>query len=100
MREQRLRISQTQEIPAWSVSVTKVLGEGQEKEGKKVLGWEYASPQQGYPYLVYLKDHGVFRTSAVQELRETENGVIIKTINSVYHIEYRSMGYFTDDPIE
>lgn len=100
MSGQRLRISQTQEIPAWRVSVTKLRGEGQGRTGKKLLGWEYASPQQGYPYLVYLKDHGVFRTSAVQELKETDDGVIIKTVNSVYHIEYRSMGCFTDDPVE
>jgi len=99
MRGQRLRITQTQEIPAWKVSLTRMRGEGKGTKGKKLLGWEYASPQQGYPYLVYLRNHAVFQTSAVQELRETEDGVIIETINSVYHIEYLSTGCFTDDPI-
>ena len=92
----RFKSGQTQEILAWKISLSKI---GDEERGPKkgsVIGWEYASPEKGYPYLIYLHDGAVFRSSPVQELREIEKGVIIKTLNSVYYVEYLDMEYIPD----
>ena len=96
MNSKRFNLSQTQEILAWKISLSKI---GSAEEGPKkgsVIGWEYASPEKGYPYLVYLHDGAVFKSSPVQELREIEKGVIIKTLNSVYYVEYLDMEYIRD----
>ena len=93
MSSTRTKLGQTQEILAWKISLSKI---GSAEEGPKkgsVIGWEYASPEKGYPYLVYLHDGLVFRSSPVQELREIEKGVIIKTLNSTYYVHYLDMEF-------
>ncbi len=93
MSSPRFKLGETQEIPGWKISLSKIGdGHGHAKKGS-VIGWEYASPEKGYPYLVYLHNGAVFRTSPIQEVREIEKGVIIKTLNSVYYVEYLDMEY-------
>ncbi len=100
MSHRRLKVSQTQEIPAWKVSVTKIEKGGEKAQTRSLVGWEYAAPEKGYPYLVYLHNRAVFQTTPIQDVRRADNELIIKTLNSVYSVEYVSLGYFTDDPTE
>ena len=53
-----------------------------------VIAWECDSPKKGCHYIAFLLDGMLLKTSLVQDLRETENGLIIETQNSVYQIEY------------
>jgi hypothetical protein len=96
MSSTRTKLGQTQEILAWKISLSKIGSAGEGPKKGSVIGWEYASPEKGYPYLVYLHDGAVFRSSPVQELREVEKGAIIKTLNSVYYVEYLDMEYIPD----
>ncbi len=99
MSERRLKLNQTQEIPAWRVALTKLGRVGARTRRRRLLGWEYAPPEKGYPYLVYLKDRSVLRTSPIQEVRETDQGLIVRTLRSIYRVEYLGTGCFTEDPI-
>jgi hypothetical protein len=71
--------------------------EGENAQRRSLVGWEYAAPEKGYPYLVYLNNRAVFQTTPIQEVKTADNGVIIQTLNSVYRVEYLSLGYFTED---
>ena len=51
-------------------------------------------PYIGHPmYLLYIKDNqgnpkqGILRTSAVYEIEETDNQIIVETRNSVYYLD-------------
>ncbi len=100
MRKRREALSETQQVPAWKICLTKLDGSGRNPKGGHLIGWEYASPERGYPYLVYLKRGGLLQTSLVEEVREASDGVVIKTRNSLYHIAYLRRGDPTDELIE
>ena len=82
------KLSRTQEIPARKISVTKVQDTSPESPRGSLIGWEYLCPKDGCPYLIYLDRGAVLKTSSVQEIRETDTGVVIKTRNSTYKVEY------------
>jgi hypothetical protein len=96
-RQRAAGLSGTQELPAWKIHITKLQGSDQNAKGRRLVGWEYSSPETGYPYLVYLKGNGVLKTSVVEEVREVSDGLVIKTRNSIYHIAYLGRGYFADE---
>ncbi len=93
MNNARFKLRDTEETPARKIALTKVDEIFALPKKGSVIGWEYASPDRGCPYLVYLHKEAVIRTSPVQEVREIERGVIIKTLNSVYCVEYLDMEY-------
>lgn len=79
----------TEETPARKISLIKVDGgSGKVPKGVGVNGWEYAPPMMGEPYLIHLHEGMVLKTSPIQNLQETRGGVIITTLNSVYHVKY------------
>jgi hypothetical protein len=53
-----------------------------------VIGWEYTPPQKGRPYVIYLEKGLVLRTSLVQEVQKGRNTLLLKTLNSLYRVDY------------
>ncbi len=80
-------LSDTQDNALRKVSLTKVFGKSK-KTDQVIMGWETAAPVKGKPYTVYLSRGRAFRTSRVETLKEEPKGLMIKTVNSLYHVEY------------
>ena len=91
------KLSRTQDIPARKISVTKVQDTSPESPRGSLIGWEYVSPKDGCPYLIYLDRGTVLKTSSVQEIRETDTGVVIRTRNSTYKVEYLGLVYLEEN---
>lgn len=52
------------------------------------LMFEHTKPKVGESFYIYIsKLHPKFRTSKVLDVKETEYGYIIKTLNSIYKIK-------------
>jgi hypothetical protein len=79
--------TKTYEILTKKISLSKVDTVGQ-VQNSAIIGWEYAPPRVGERYSVYLGRGRVLRTSPVEEIKETPYALMIKTLNSVYRIEY------------
>jgi hypothetical protein len=79
-------LRRTYEILTKKVSVIKV-AKGKNRT-QEIVGYEYEIPTAGEPYSVFVNGGKVFKTSSVQEIKETYNGVLIKTKNSIYRIQY------------
>ena len=100
MVRRKYNLNRTEEIPAWRISLTKLESiDGETKKGS-VIGWEGAPPQKGRSYVIYLHEGTALKTSAVQDIQEADNAVIIKTANSVYQVEYIEFEFVRDVPME
>ncbi len=82
------QLAKTEEGTRRKISLTKLETVGREPRRGSVIGWECAFPQRGHPYLVQLHRGAILRTSPVQEIRKGREILIIKTMNSVYQVEY------------
>jgi hypothetical protein len=58
------------------------------QNGTGLVGWEEDGPRMGTSYTIHLEGGLVLRTSPVQDIEMTSNGLIIKTANSIYHLKY------------
>ena len=97
MNNPRFKLRDTEETPARKIALTKVDEIFAFPKKGSVIGWEHAPPEKGCPYLVYLHKEAVLRTSPVQEVRKIDKGIIIKTLNSVYYVEYLDMEYMASE---
>jgi hypothetical protein len=82
-----LSLVKTHEILVKKISLTRIDSIDKEQKGA-VIGWEYGPPRRGERYSVYLGDGKVLRTSPVEDVKETHCALLIKTMNSVYRVEY------------
>jgi Uma2 family endonuclease len=53
-----------------------------------IIGWETTPPERGQRYTLSLGQGRILRTSPVQEIQEIKGGMLIRTLNSTYRIEY------------
>ena len=97
MADRRLKSNRTQEMPLRKVSLRKVAELDEKVKAGSLIGWECATPEKGQPYMVHLQDGAVFRTSPVQEIEETEMGVVIRTENSIYEARYLRKEHSDED---
>lgn len=81
-------LAKTVEIRTKKISLTKIGNVNKEKKRGGVIGWECAPPQRGHPYSLYLYEGMVLKTSRVRDVQKTNDGVIVKTVNSVYQVIY------------
>lgn len=88
MTSNKINSTGTEEIPTRKISLTKLGSEDAEPKKGGVIGWEYAPPRIGRPYLIYLYEGMVLRTSAVQDVQKANKAFIVRTLNSVYQLEY------------
>jgi len=79
--------STTKEIRTRKITLTRVEDTSLDHRGH-VVGWEYGPPQAGERYTVYLGKGRVLRTSPVQEVLGSGPALLLKTLNSVYRVEY------------
>jgi hypothetical protein len=79
--------AKTREIQSRKISLARVENKAAEHRGN-VVGWEYGPPKEGERYTVYLGKGRVLRTSPVQEVRESDKIIWVKTVNSFYRVEY------------
>jgi hypothetical protein len=91
MAEGRPKVIRTEEMPLSKVSVRKVAQLGEKVKSDSLRGWELSAPEKGQPYLIYLKDGAVFRTSPVKEIEKIEKGFVVRTENSIYEVRYISV---------
>ena len=78
----------TKEIETRRISLARVESTGSEQRGQ-VVGWEYGPPRAGERYVVHLGKGRVLRTSHVQEVRGSGRVLLLKTVNSLYRVEYQ-----------
>jgi hypothetical protein len=77
----------TAEIATRKISLSRIESVTTDQKGE-VIGWEYAPPRRGERYTVSLGKGRVLRTSPVQDVKESRNALLIKTVNSIYRVEY------------
>jgi hypothetical protein len=80
-------LTKTEETLLKKISVTKLGNVSKEKKGE-LVGWEYAPPQRGQPFKFFIYEGVVLKTSPVQDVKETNGGLIVKTYNSAYQVKY------------
>jgi hypothetical protein len=80
-------LSDTQDNALRKVSLTKIYGQRRRSENI-IVGWESGAPVKGKPYTIYLSRGRAFRTSRVEEVKEASKGFVIKTMNSLYEVQY------------
>lgn len=79
----------TCEILTRRIALSKIERIGHDPKGT-VVGWECSPPAKGERYGVYLGKGRVLRTSVVEDIREMQDYILIKTANSVYKVQYLS----------
>ena len=84
--EAGMDITKTHEILTTKVSFVKV--DSGKKSRQPIVGYEYEPPTLGFPYIVYLGQGNVFKTSRVWEVEAVNDAFMIKTANSVYRLDY------------
>ena len=85
----------TEETSARKISVTRLMNGDLEPRRGSLIGWESACPRKGDPYLIYLHEGMLLKTSPVQEVSDNGDTLILKTVNSVYQVEYIQEGLGT-----
>jgi hypothetical protein len=85
---EKLAVTRTEEIPTRRISPLKLGATVEETSKGGVTGWECTPPRIGRPYAMCLYEGMILRTSPVQDIRKTECALIIKTLNSLYRLEY------------
>jgi hypothetical protein len=83
----KTHLTKTYEGVTRKISLTRIETLGKDHKGV-VIGWEYAAPAKGERYTIYLGKGKILRTSTVEEVKEMPRGIMIKTMNSIYRIEY------------
>ncbi len=82
-----MNMVKTCEVLTKKISLSRIDSVGKDAKGA-VVGWEYAPPEKGERYTVYLGKGRVLRTSPVEDIRRNLAALLIKTANSVYRVEY------------
>jgi len=77
----------TEEISYRKISLKRIKNFKIEERGG-VIGWEATPPQTGERYAVYLGEGNVLKTSPVAEVKPNGNVLMVKTMNSIYRVEY------------
>ena len=80
-------LSDTEEVLTQKVALINPYGSGKNRKDI-VTGWECTPPQKNERYTIYLGKGKVFRTSPVQYIAKTKHALFIRTLNSLYQIEY------------
>ena len=88
MTNEKHNLEKTEEISAWKISLTKLEAMGMELRKGSLIGWVAHEPEEGRPYIVLLDKITGLKTSPVQEVEKVDNGFIIRTVNSIYQVEY------------
>jgi hypothetical protein len=88
MAPEKSPVKRTAEIPTRKISLLKLAATREETTKGGVAGWECAPPRIGRPYAIWLYEGMVLRTSPVRDIRKTKCALIIKTLNSLYRLEY------------
>jgi hypothetical protein len=88
MEKRKDILTKTHESRARQISIARVETVTTGSKKGSLIGWEFDAPKRGSPYKVYLHEGMLLRTSPIQDFRETDKGLIIKTQNSVYQVEY------------
>ena len=88
MTNEEHNLRETEESFGWQISLTKIEKMWMEKKEGSFIGWAAHAPKEGEPYIVLLDKSNGLKTSPVQEVQEVSNGYIIRTLNSVYQVEY------------
>jgi len=83
------RMWDTEETLTRKVAVTRIYGVG-DIANEIVVGWECTPPQKRARYTIHVGRGRIFRTSPVEGITETVDGISIKTVNSLYEIKYLS----------
>jgi hypothetical protein len=82
-----MNLRDTQEIQSRRVSLTKIHAASNVKH-EGLIGWEAAPPQEGESYVINLRKGRLLRTSPVVDIAETEDALLIRTLNSLYEVKY------------
>ncbi len=77
----------TAEIATRKISLARIESVATDRKGE-LVGWEYAPPKKGERYTVSLGRGRLLRTSPVQDVKQSDNALLIKTVNSIYRVEY------------
>ena len=77
----------TEELSFRRISLKRLQDRELESTMKGFLGWEYAPPRIGDPYVIHFQGM-VLKTSPVKIIQRTKDVTIIKTANSIYQVEY------------
>jgi hypothetical protein len=80
-------LTETDEVLPRKISLTRIASLST-AHTNVVNGWEYVAPAKGERYIVYLGKGRVLRTSTVEDIKILEQGILIKTVNSIYRIDY------------
>lgn len=80
-------LTATEEVHYRKISLKRLKSFKIEEKGG-VIGWEAAPPKVGERYAVYLGEGNVLRTSPVEEVKKTSHILMVKTMNSIYRVEY------------
>jgi hypothetical protein len=80
-------LQKTEEELARKVTLTRINSCGDEKRDT-LFGWELTRPKKGAPYVVYLGTGKALKTTDVMNVTEGDDAFTIKTLNSVYRIQY------------
>ena len=80
-------LTSTEETLTQRVALTRICGLGYD-QNKTVFGWEYAPPQKGERYTLYLGKGKYLRSSLVEDITHIPDAVMIKTANSLYELKY------------
>jgi hypothetical protein len=83
-----LDLTKTEESPLKKISVTKLGNMSQDTKKGGFIAWEYAPPLRGQRYKILIYEGVVLRTSLVRDVKETDGGLIVETLNSVYRVRY------------
>jgi hypothetical protein len=84
--------ARTEETSSRKISVTRLHNGDVEPRRGSLIGWESTCPRKGDPYLIYLHEGMLLKTSPVQEVNDNGDTLILKTVNSVYQVEYIQEG--------
>ena len=77
----------TLEIASRKISLARIESVATDRKGE-LIGWEYAPPKKGDRYTVSLGKGRILRTSPVQDVKQSDDALLIKTVNSIYRVEY------------
>jgi hypothetical protein len=77
----------TEETLTRKVALTLICGSAKIRN-EMAVGWEYTPPQKSERYAIYMGKGKILRTSAVEGITETADGITIKTANSLHEVKY------------
>jgi hypothetical protein len=81
------KFKKSTKIPTRKVSLTKLDNMDSGQKRGEIIGWETSLPQKGAPYQVWLHKGLVLTTSPVQHIKQSDDVLIIRTLNSIYQVQ-------------